>query len=104
MKEKLQSALGSAGIVLFYIIGFLYAFAPLLVLDFPLLVDILLILAMNVLPLLGELVRIVLYVWAVFVVLSHPLSGFSIFFLVIAAVYFFTTVWPILTALFGDRE
>lgn len=104
MKEKLSYTLGSVGLIIWYIISIVYSFAPLLVLDIGYFVSFLLILAMNLLPIGGELLRMGLYIWATIVVLGRPLNIIYIIFLICAAVYFFTTVLPFLKALFGKRQ
>ena len=105
MKEKLTSALGSFGIVLWYIISFLYSFAPLIILRFPFFVDLILIGIIMFLPFVGELIRLGLYIWAIVVALGQPIDAVSIVFFVFAILYTLTTVVPLITATFGrNRE
>ena len=99
MKEKLLSVFGRFGIVLWYIISFLYGFIPLVFLRFPFWVDFLLIVVMTSVPYLGEIVRIVLYIWAFVVVLHGPFDIPAIIFYVFFALYVLTTLLPLITSL-----
>ena len=103
MKDKLSGALGGVGVVLWYIVSFLYSFAPLLFLKFPFWLDFILIVVMSTVPLIGEIVRFALYIWAFVVVLNQPIDAISIVFFVFAALYFFTTIVPIISALFSKK-
>lgn len=104
MKEKLSTALGAFGSVLWYILSIVYAFAPLYILHFPFWVDAIIIAAILFIPFIGELVRLVLYVWAFIVVLSQPIDIVSIIFFVCAALYFFTTILPLLLSLLAKEK
>ena len=104
MKEKLSMTLGRAGVVLWYIISFLYSFAPLISLRYSFFVELILIIVMTTVPILGEITRIVLYVLAFIVEIGRPIDVFSIIFFVFAALYFFTTVIPIICAIFSKNK
>lgn len=104
MKDKLFGALGTFGVILWYIISFLYSFFPLVILRFNFWIDLILIAVMAAVPFAGEIVRLVLYVWAFIVVIGRPIDWLSIVFFVFAALYLFTTVIPFVTSLFSRRE
>ena len=104
MKEKLTGALGIIGYVIWYVISVLYSFAPLLFLRFGYLTDLILIIIMSAVPLLGEVVRFALYVWAFIIVIQQPVDVFSIVFFILAALYLFTTVVPMVSALFQQKR
>jgi len=104
MKDKLIGALGGFGFVVWYVISVLYSFAPLLFLRFSFIVDLILIIIMSAVPLLGEVVRFALYVWAFTIVIRQPIDVFSIIFFVFAALYLFTTVIPMIAALFSSHQ
>ena len=93
-KEKLMNALGAGGAILWYIISIFYSIAPLFILRFPSWVDIVLIIVMTCVPFLGEIVRTVLFVWAIFAAVSQPLSIITIIFFVFAIIYVLTEVIP----------
>ena len=92
MKDKLVDALGTFGMVLWYIISVIHAIAPLVILHTPFWLSFLLLVAINVIPLFGEIIRLVLYVLAFIVAFSQPFDIFSIVFFVCTAFYVFTTV------------
>jgi len=100
MKEKMSQALGSAGFILFYIVMLLFCFAPLLILDRPLLFDIICILIILGSRYFGGIVCIGLYIWATVKVFSEPFDVFSYIFLVFAALYFLIFVIPPLKQMF----
>ena len=104
MKEKLTSALGTFGLVLWYIVSFLYSFSPLVILHFGFLIDLVLIIVMTAVPFFGELVRIALYIWATVVVCSAPIDAVSIVFFIFAALYLVTTIIPLILSLIPSRE
>ena len=104
MKEKLENVLGGFGAILWYIISIVYSFGPLYILHFPFWLDAILIAVILFLPFIGELVRLALYIWALIVVLSQPIDIVSIIFLVFAALYFFTTVLPLVLSLLVKKS
>lgn len=104
MKEKLVSALGTFGMILWYIISCLYAFAPLLYLDIPFLLGFALAFVIITFPVIGGIVSIVLYVWATIVALQSPFNIVTIIFLIFALLYFFTTLLPLIVSLFGKGK
>ena len=83
LKEKLAGALGVAGIWIYYGITVLFAFAPLVMLDFPFLVDLLIIAAIMFLPYIGSIANLVLWVWAFIVTLGGPQDVIAIVFYVL---------------------
>lgn len=94
MKEKMEGALGALGGILWFILSMLYCFSPFLVLHLPIWLEFILFMVMLLVPVGGEIVRMILYVWAVIVAFGHPLDVFTIIFFVIAVIYFFTTLVP----------
>ena len=104
LKDKLVGALGGFGYVIFYIVALLLTFAPLVSLNLPFLVRLLVIAAVLMLPFVGELILFILWVWAFIVELRTPIDTWSIIFFVAAAVYIFTFLLPILIALFSHKK
>ncbi len=88
MKEKLQTALGTVGIVIYFIVSWLICFYPLLFCNFPWWGDTLYIAAIVFLggsPLSGILSTII-YIIALINVLNGPINTWSIIFLILFAV------------------
>jgi len=77
----------SLGSTLTYICKLVYVFAPLLVLELDLIISIFLLVIIMVVPLWGEVLRFILYVWAFTVVFERPVDYISIIFYVCAALY-----------------
>lgn len=86
LKAKLITSLGSLGLILFYMIGVLFAIAPLVILDTPFWLTFLLVIAINVIPLIGSLIEVVLWVWALIVAIGSPQDIFVIVFYVLFAI------------------
>lgn len=104
MKEKLVNALGGFGVVLFYVFSITCSFAPLLILDFPYWVDFLIILAIFIFRHFGGVLCLGLYIWALIVTLTHPINTVSIFFLVFAVLYFFSSTLPAILLFLGKKD
>lgn len=102
MKEKLTNALGGIGGILWFIISILYCLAPLLILRFPAWVDFLLILAIQSVPMAGEIIRLVLFIWAFVIAVTTTIDIVSILFFVFFAIYVVTTLIPFISALLAS--
>ena len=87
LKEKLVGSLGVLGYCIWFVVSVIFSFAPLMVLDLPMVVDFIAIFVIQYIPLFGEIVRCALYVWAFIVVLSGPINVISIIFFVCFAIY-----------------
>lgn len=72
MKEKLENAMGTAGAVIWYIVAVIVTVAPLLVLDLPIWADFLIILAVLALPVVGGIVALAVWIWALVVAVRGP--------------------------------
>lgn len=103
MKDKIIGALGGIGFVIWYIIAFLYATAPVYFLPVPFWLKSLFVLIVMVAPVIGGILGCALYVWAFIIVIHQPIDLLSIIFFVFAALYFFTSVIPAIGALFSKR-
>ena len=69
---------------------------PLSILGFPFWIDSIIIFVMVLsIPFISGLTECVIWAWAFIVVLSKPISGWSIFYFVAFAIYFFSTLLPI---------
>lgn len=99
MKEKLTDALGSVGIVLFYIISVLIVCAPLGFLDFPFWLDVLIIIGFQLLPGIGSIAELVLWVWSFFIVIKGPIDVLAILYFVAMGIYFFSFLPPIIVSI-----
>lgn len=61
MKEKLAAKLGVFGYVIFYLIAAFFAFCPLIFLDFPFIVNAILIGVIMFLPIIGTILNLILF-------------------------------------------
>ena len=73
------------GIWIYYGITILFGFAPLIMLDFPFIVDFLLIAAITSLPYVGGVINLVLWIWALIVTIAGPQDVIAIVFYVFFA-------------------
>ena len=94
MKEKLMSALGWFGWILFYIIMLMFCLVPFLVLDLPIWANIILLFIIFGFRSLGGIVCLGVYVWALARVFSRPFDMLSVVFLVFMAAYFLLFIIP----------
>lgn len=104
MKEKMQSALGGFGMILWYAISTMYSFAPLLVLGFPVWVDIILVIAMMTLPMAGGIIRFALFVWAFIRVFSMPINIITVIFFICAIIFFIFEAIPAIKIMFTGHR
>ena len=85
MKEKLKTLFGTFGGILFYLILFLLFCAPLLVIDLPFWLDIIVfnvLLFSQAIPIIGDVLSLGIDVWALFIALRDPTDVLSIIFFV----------------------
>ena len=94
MKEKLMSALGWFGGILFYIIMLMFCCVPFLMLDLPIWADLVLLFIIFTFRSLGGIVCLGVYVWATVRVFSRPFDVFSVVFLVFMAAYVLLFIVP----------
>lgn len=83
MKEKLTTALGAVGLIIYYVVCVFISFAPLAFLDFPFLIDFIIIAAITTIPFIGSIVNVVIWVWALFVCISGKQDAFSVIYYIL---------------------
>ena len=104
MKDKLMSALGRFGFILFYVIMLLFIVAPLVILDLPYWAAVILIFIIFASSYIGGIVCVGLYIWAIVHVFTHRFDIVSLIFLVIAALYFLIFVIPPTIHMFSKSD
>ena len=104
MKDKLMSALGRFGFILFYVIMLLFIVAPLVILDLPYWAAVILIFIILASSYIGGIVCVGLYIWAIVHVFTHRFDIVSLIFLVIAALYFLIFVIPPTIQMFSKND
>ena len=95
LKDELIGWLGVAGVILYYLIGIFLMIVPLVVLDFPLVVNLIILMVFVSFQFIGGLTNMVLWVWSFIVIISEPIDGWSIFYFVVFAIEVFTTFLPL---------
>jgi len=80
--------------ILFYILSIVLLYFPLLILDMPFIVYLLVSLAIKTLPIIGPILELIVWIWSFVVVVSAPIDGWAIAYFVAFAFYFFTTLLP----------
>jgi hypothetical protein len=101
LKEILVGSLGIAGYVVWFIFSIIMTFLPLSYLNNPLWVDFIIIFVIISFPFIGGMMECGIWIWAFVEVLSKPISGWSIFYFVVFAIYFFTVLLPIALNIIG---
>ena len=86
IKDRLLGSLGFFGYILFYGITMVFSFAPLFVLPFPFLVNLILFFVMSFFAVTGTIINIALWIWALVVTINSPQDVFSIIYYVLFAV------------------
>ncbi|MDO5111612.1 MAG: hypothetical protein Q4E65_04850 [Clostridia bacterium] len=85
--EFLTSAFDVVGFVLYYALFLAIAYAPLLFLGFPWWANILIVIGILVVPYVGSLAELILWVWAFMLVVHLPV-GFKVVLFYIGAVFY----------------
>ena len=89
LKDALLSGLGWVGMVIYWAIGSVIAFAPLFFLDFPFLADIVIIGVVMFMPILQNIVRPVIWISALIAAIQGPIDVFAIIYFIFFAFYAF---------------
>ena len=97
IKDVLVGSLGVVGMVVWSLVCAVLAFLPLSFLNFPLWMDLVIIFVILSMDFVGGLISLILWIWSFIIVISAPIDGLSIFYFVVFAVYFVTSVLPIVT-------
>lgn len=87
MKNSNPSGNSDLGSTLSYICKLVYIFAPLMILELDLVISIFLLIIIMIVPLWGEVLRFILYVWAFTIAIDRPVDYISIIFFICAALY-----------------
>ena len=96
MKEKFTGALGIFGYIIWFLISYLLVFFPLVFIGLPWWANILIVFAIQALPLLGAVAEIVIWIWGVVIAVQMPQSVWTILLYVAFAVNVIVYVIPTL--------
>lgn len=99
--QRLSRVFGVFGLILYYALFLMIAYAPLMFLDFPWWVDVLIALGVTFIPYAGGLAEFVLWVWGFLVVVKLPLSFTVVLFYIGAVLYLLFVLIPRLLSRFG---
>ena len=91
LKEKLSQSLGAFGLVISFILYVIIRFAPLTVLGFPFIVDLILIVVITSIPILNIITSGVLWFWGLVTVINGPQDVLAIIY------YILFSIWAIYT-------
>lgn len=102
IKEKLTESLGVFGVILFYIISLAHIVVPLAVFEIPFWAKSILLFVMMMIPFLGGIVELIVWVWAFIIVINAPITIWSIIFFIIFGLYLiFILLPPVISFAFG---
>lgn len=99
MKEKLTATLGTFGLILWYVISVVITFAPLIILSFPIYIDAAIIAIINIIPILGNIVSVVIWVWALIECIGGPQDIFAIIYYILFGLKAIHVVYSMLSSL-----
>ena len=94
LKDVLLGSLGTFGYILWYLLSILLIYAPLIFLDLPFLIDLVIIFAVSSVPFWGDIVELIIWIWSIFAVLAGPFDIFAILYFIALAFYIFTKFIP----------
>lgn len=94
LKSFLIGTLGVVGYILWFILGALLMFAPLVFLDMPFWASLLIIIAIMYIPIIGDITNFAIWIWSFVVVISEPIDGWSIAYFIIFGIYVLTSIIP----------
>lgn len=92
--KKLLSKLGSAGVVIYWIIAVILFVMPLAILGLPWWANIIISGIMLGIPLVGEVVEFAVYVWALVEAVKQPFDWAFLLFYISLALYIISTLIP----------
>lgn len=101
MKEKLTSALGTFGIVLWLVLSFLFICIPVWATNFSWPIMLLIFAVLFFTDVIGSLLTVVVYIYSTFVILSGPMDWFAIVFFVDLALYLIFSFFPAVANIIG---
>ncbi len=103
MKEKIQSSLGSFGLVLWLALSLVACVIPVIVLDFSFWWSLLVFAVVFIFNSLGGVVMFGLYIWAFIVAVQGPQSVITVIFYVCFVLYVLPNIISLIIALFSKK-
>ena len=100
MKDKLMNALGSVGVVLWYLISLSIAIMPLVMIDAPFLLNILLLAVILFIPATSG----IFWIWGLVCAICGPQDVFAIIYYVLFVIMFLPYFINSLSTLFNKRK
>lgn len=108
IKEKLLSAFGAAGTVLWWVVSFLFVIIPIAATGLPIWARVIIFAVIMLTDVIGTILTITVYIWGTIAVLSSPLSFFTIIFFIDLILYviflLIPTICKLLSLLTKDRH
>lgn len=102
LKDKLIMTLGVVGIILWYLIEIVVGITPLVFLNFPIWVNLIILFALMSMQFIGGLIEIVIWVWSFIVVIARPVDGWSVFYYITFAFYFYIHILPMVIKIIAN--
>lgn len=103
-KNWLMGSLGILGFLIYLMVAYLFQFAPLIVLDFHFIIFCLVFFVICFVPILGTLVNIVVWIWALVVTINGPQDAFAIVYYVVFGINALYVLMSILSSFGSDRR
>lgn len=108
LKEVLVNSLGTVGYIIWNVLLYVFCLLPVLVLDIPWWADVIVVLCIVNIPFLGKILYLASWVWSFVIIISEPISGFSIFYFIVLGIYVFVDLLPsamlLITAMFEKKN
>lgn len=86
IKNWAATTFGVVGMVIWYLLSFVFNFAPLVILHFSFWINLILIIVMTSVPFLNIIVSLIVWIWALVVAIGGPQDVFAIIYYVVFAI------------------
>ena len=94
MKDKLIETLGAFGLILWYLLSFIFVVVPIWATGFPWWGKLLIFAVIMLTDVLGAIVSVLTYAYSFFVVINSPFGIFSVIFFIDMALYLIFMLIP----------
>ena len=83
LKDWLMNALGGFGCLIYFLVAYLFQFAPLIVLDLHFIIFFIVFFVICFIPIIGTIVNVVIWIWALVVTINGSQDVFAIIYYII---------------------
>lgn len=104
MKDKIFSAFGTIGLIIWYIVSCALMYAPLYFIGFPWWANLIVIVIILSVPVIGDIIELASWIWGFTIIVHEPFGFAVVWFYVAFVVYLVLNVIPRLLNLFTKNR